>query len=131
MPKISKAQRREEIESATRMLQELFPRGSSVCTIVRKVSASGMSRQISVLGMFMQSPEDAWQLTGRGDVVSFSFRHPNWAVATVLGWQLTTAKSDYDAIVVKGCGMDMQYHLVSSLSHALYGQDDLLNVVKL
>jgi hypothetical protein len=131
MTKISKAQHRDELESATRMLRELFPRGSNVCTIVRKVSASGMSRQISVLGLVLQSPEDALRFTGRGDVVGFGFQHPNRAVAKVLGWQLTPAKSYHDAIIVKGCGMDVQDHLVSSLSYALYGRNGLLTAVKL
>jgi hypothetical protein len=128
MKPISKAaQKRNDIEEAKAMLRELFPKGSNVCTIVRKVSPSGMSRQISVIGLILEMDQKLHDPYGR----EFQFRHPNHAVALVTGRRLNGPNNRNDAIIVNGCGMDMQYALVSDLSHALYGHDGMLKVVKL
>jgi hypothetical protein len=68
-----------------------------------------MSRDISVLGLHHD------EASGKTYHI-----HPNFAVSKVLGWTLKT-KNGSDTIRVSGCGMDMGYHLVHSLSYALYG----------
>jgi len=98
------ADKQEQIDR----LREWFPKGSTIYTILRHVSASGMSRDISVLGTWID------------DNGKVSFIHPNYAVSKALGWKLKT-KNGSDTIRVGGCGMDMGYHLAHSLSHALYG----------
>jgi len=103
-----------EKEEQIQKLKEWFPKGSTIYTILRHVSSSGMSRDISVLG------------TWTHDDGKVGFIHPNYAVSKVLGWTLKT-KNGQDAIRVGGCGMDMGYHLAHSLSYALYDDGYALN----
>ena len=95
---------REKEEAKQRLLEWLKP-GDTVYTIVERVSRSGMSRNIRVI-VFL------------GDRASDSV-HPNYAVATLLGWPWK--KGWHDSIRVSGCGMDMGFHLVYELSHELFG----------
>jgi hypothetical protein len=77
-----------------------------IYTILRHVSANGMSRDISLLYI-------------KGN----SVYHLNYSVAQALGDRLVS-RNGSDAIRVHGCGMDMGFHLVYSLSSVLYaGQD--------
>lgn len=69
--------------------------------IVTSVSRSGMSRKIMVLAA-----------TAEGEIVNISYR-----VARALGWR---CDRDTSAVIVEGCGMDMGFHLVYSLSSVLY-----------
>jgi hypothetical protein len=119
---ISAAQaKRNEKAAAIADLQKWYPRGSQVFTIVRHVSASGMSRNISVLAL---------TLDALGDNPA-RFIHPNWAVSKAIGWPTARSSGAHDAIAVKGCGMDMAEHLVQTLSYALYGEPNALCCVKL
>ena len=90
----------EDVAQAKEELADLKP-GDTVYTILRRVSRSGMQREIGVV-----------QLTKNGP------RHPNWAVAVLLGLPLN--RSGFDGVKVGGCGMDMGFHLVYSLSAALF-----------
>lgn len=103
MPKATKA----EIEEQTEILKEWFPKGATVYTVLRHMSASGMSREIGVVAII-----------GKDDI-----RHPNHAVSTVLGWP----RSKGDGVKVSGCGMDMGLHLVYALASKLYGDGYALN----
>lgn len=96
----SKSDKAEALESFRR----LCPPGTKVYTILRSVSRSGMSRTISLVA------EDA-----EGNKT-----HPNWCGAVLTGNTLLTGFND--AIRVNGCGMDMGFDLVDSLSHAAYGK---------
>lgn len=98
-------EKQEQIEK----LRAWFPIGSTVYTILRHCSKSGMSRDISVICIH---PKEA----GTG---TRWISHPNYAVSKVLGCRMVT-KNGSDAIRVNGCGMDMGFHLVHSLAHALY-----------
>ena len=86
-------------ETDEEYLRRLFPVGSTARTILRHASDSGMTRWISVLG-----PDD---------------RDVSRTVASVLGLRLGARHS---GIKVEGCGMDMGFHLVYSLSRTLYPQ---------
>ncbi|NYE30961.1 hypothetical protein HDE78_003938 [Rhodanobacter sp. K2T2] len=88
-------------------LRQWLPKGTRVFTILRSVSRSGMRREISVV-VFL--PGDDRPI------------HPNHHVCKVLG--LRRGKSD--GVVLNGCGMDMGFHLVYELAHALYGDTDAL-----
>jgi len=46
--------------------------------------------------------------------------HPNWAVAKATGSRLNPMGHGYDAVIRGGCGMDMGFDLVYSLSRALF-----------
>lgn len=108
MSKLSKAAQAEKDQAITQLREWIKP-GDTVYTILDHVSSSGMSRAIRVLVP-----------TTTGATVDFI--HPNWAVGRALGlrhWKRN--RNEQDALVLGGCGMDMGFHLVYELSHALYG----------
>ena len=78
-------------------LREIFPVGTEVRTILRHASRSGMTRAISVI-----SPD---------------LRDVSYLVSRVTGFKMDPK---YEGLKVGGCGMDMGYHVVYSLSRALY-----------
>lgn len=80
-------------------LRELVPRGTRVFTILRRAARSGMSREIGLVVMSNGRP-----------------LHPNWLACQVLGLR----QGDRDGIVVRGCGMDMGFAVVTDLAQALY-----------
>jgi hypothetical protein len=102
--KLSNAEgKRKYCEQAKKYLREWLPEGSTVFTLVRSVSKSGMSRQISVFC-----------------IEGSDIRNLDWMTAQALDWRIR------DAVVVQGCGMSMTYHLVETLSYALYGRGGAL-----
>jgi len=92
------AKRREKAEAIAR-LRAIFPPGSTVCTIMRSVSASGMYRHISVIAIRGGVPENV-----SGDV------------ADALGYRW----HDDGSVGAGGCGMDMGFHITQSLSYVLH-----------
>lgn len=94
----TKADRARAFEVLQRQLKD----GDTLHCIVRRVSRSGMSRAISIMHLCPQE---------RGAIHAF---HYNWAAAAALGWPMTLS-GDGEAVIVKGCGMDVCYHLVSEL----------------
>jgi hypothetical protein len=70
-------------------------------TILRHVSASGMSRDISVY---------------------YKERNITYEVAQAMGEKWRDSQG-FNAIRVQGCGMDMGFHLVYGLSSVLFGHD--------
>ena len=98
MSTLTKAQQAQQQEARDE-LRKMFPPGTTVPTILRHVSASGMSRAISVI-----DPADL------GDV--------SYLVARALGDRIDPR---HGGVKVPGCGMDMGFHLVYSLSAVLYG----------
>ena len=102
--KISKTDKAEAVER----LRELFDGAPKkvAYTVTRKVSASGMTRRISV-----------FVVDSDGDLRDISYY-----VGAVLGWSITDVMG-HRTVRVDGCGMDMGFHLVYSLSYALYRVD--------
>lgn len=92
-----------ERAEATAELRKLLPPGSTVYTVLRHVSASGMSRRIDLYLIANNKPR---YLTGYA--------------ARAMGYR----QHKHGGLVVSGCGMDMGFHLVNSLSYALHGMDD-------
>lgn len=91
-------------EEALTRLREWLPEGSTVWTILRRTSRSGMFRRISPLAFVNGEP-----------------RHMDYNAALAL--KINAAKiHGGDGVPVSGCGMDMGFHLVESLSYALYGK---------
>lgn len=93
----TKAQVREASEARDGLLEFIKP-GDTVYTILRSVSRSGMSREISVV---IKSGEGVQNI--------------DWYVCRILGDHLGR-----EGIKVTGCGMDMGFHLVYSLSSVLF-----------
>lgn len=79
-------------------LKKYFVDGATIYTVLRKVSASGMSRNIDVYVIVDNRPV---YLSGY--------------IAKVLGWKLSNDRG----IVVSGCGMDMGFHVVSTTAQTL------------
>ncbi len=105
----TKAQLKREAEAeALNSLREWMPKGTVVYTILRHVSASGMSRDISLVVF----PKDSQYPI-----------HPNYSAAKALGWRLV-ARNGSTCIRVGGCGMDMGFHLVHTISSKLYAWDE-------
>lgn len=92
LTKVEKAEKAEAIER----LREVMPPGTTVYTLLRHVSQSGMMRHISV----------KTELEGIHD----------WNVALATESKLAPR----EGIKVGGAGMDMGFHLVYNLSYVLY-----------
>jgi hypothetical protein len=101
----------------------LLPKGATVYTTVTHVARSGMSRRMMICcgtteprkfdGAYhdLDQPHD-------GPAV----RNIGWDVAHALG-NVVRLNLDNHQLTVSGCGMDMGFHVVSSLSRVLYGDD--------
>jgi hypothetical protein len=100
---LKESNRKESIES----LKNLFDGDLNplVHTVTRHVSASGMTRDISLL------------YVKGGHIFNITY-----SAALALEWPLSE-KSGNRAIRVSGTGMDMGFHTVYTLSRVLYGQD--------
>jgi len=86
-------------ERAEELLKEWFPKGSTAHTTVVHVARSGMSRHIKVFAI-------------TGERILNISNH----VADYLDWRYTNK----EAVFVGGCGMDMGFHLIYTLSRRLY-----------
>ena len=102
MSKPTKAETAESIAT----LRKLLKPGTTVYTTVRHVSSSGMSRRISIF------------VARKGEIVPIT-----WDVARALGYSVK-GRAGYVqdvGLTVGGCGMDMCFHIVNSLSYVLHG----------
>jgi hypothetical protein len=94
-------------------LRSVLPKGSTVYTILKHVSRSGMTRGI-----------DCYALTVEADGNGGTVARPLWITSWV-GHAIDSPQPiDYWrkslGLKVGGCGMDMGFHVVNSLSCALY-----------
>ena len=89
-----------------KLLTHYVKPGTKVYTIMRYVSSSGMSRNISLV---IANGEEVIDIT--------------YYAAHALGDKLIESKG-HRAIRVNGCGMDMGFHLVYSLSYVLFPAED-------
>jgi hypothetical protein len=92
----------EKVE-AIKHLRKLLKRGSTVYTVLRSVSKSGMSRRID---LYTVKKNQIVFITG--------------LVCHALEYSLP---GKHQGLFVQGC-MDMGLHLVHSLSYALHGMDN-------
>ncbi len=86
-------------ENRERLLELLKKGNHQVYTVLRNVSRSGMTRHIDLYTIIKNEP------------VFLS-----WHAAEACDWKLATDGS----VKVGGCGMDMGFHLVNTLSMELY-----------
>ena len=82
------------VQAIDDLRKQLKP-GATLKTILMKVSASGMTRRIKVMDP-------------KGNNIT-------WLVSKATGRDMND-----DGLKVSGCGMDMGFHLVYTLSHTLY-----------
>ena len=100
-----KEQAKREQDEALDFLLDVFAKQErpTAYTILKGVSASGMSRTMKVV------------TSHEGQVIDLT-----WYVARA-GIGTLTEKNGQRVLRVGGCGMDMGFHIVYSLSLALYG----------
>jgi hypothetical protein len=98
----AKARREREQREAADELRTMLGDTPRIYTVLRHVSASGMSRDISLM------------VADGDDIINITY-----TAATVLGNRVRNSHG-HRAIRVGGCGMDMGFHLVYTLSDRLY-----------
>lgn len=103
MAKYTKADREEAIAQ----LREILPEGSTVHCILRHVSRSGMRRRITFIAILGKD----------------NYLYLDGMIAPALGY---SQASHGEGLVVDGCGMDMGFQVVHSLSYALHGMPNKL-----
>jgi hypothetical protein len=99
-----------EKEQQKANLRRWIPEGSTVYTILRSVSASGMSRSVSVVVFDKETGQPF---------------HPNYATSKALGYRLVS-KNGHDALKIGGCGFDAGHDIVYGISMLLYGKQNAL-----
>jgi hypothetical protein len=99
---IIKAKELDSNYSREQLLTHYLREGSTVYTVLRSVSSSGMTRHISLL-------------VAHGDEIT----DITYYAAGVLGDSLYE-RNGHRSIKVNGAGMDMGFHLVYSLSSVLF-----------
>lgn len=87
------------------LLTHYLSEGDTVYTVLRSVSSSGMSRTISL------------KVAKDGKILDLTYY-----ASIVLDWPLVEVNGSR-ALRVGGCGMDMGFHTVYSLSRALFRDD--------
>ena len=103
MPKVID---RNKLEQDKAELKDMLGDNPNVYTILRSVSASGMTRHISL------------KIVHKGELIDITY-----LTSRVLGDKLSD-KLGFNTIRVNGTGMDMGFHLTYNLSSVLYaGQD--------
>lgn len=90
-------------------LRELLEPGETIWTVVRHVSKSGMARAIDA---YVFRTDES---TGQPYKLWLSPK-----IARACGMQF---HQKYEAVWLQGCGMDMGFHLVNTLSYALHGYE--------
>jgi hypothetical protein len=104
-----KEQKRIDFEYAKEQLLKYYvEEGDTVYTVLRSVSSSGMSRTISL------------KVVKEGKILDLTY-----FAAEVLGWSLVE-KNGSRALRVGGCGMDMGFHTVYTLSRVLFKDEESL-----
>ena len=105
---MAKKQAAETLAQEREWWKEHAPKGTTVYTILRHVSRSGMRREIGLV---------VFGNDGQGKTFPF---HPNWSAAALTGRRLNS-ESRRDGVICDGCGMDMGFDLVYSIGQAVYG----------
>lgn len=104
---------KEKTAQAIDELRKIFPEGSTVWTRLDHVSASGIQRVISIIALKVD------EATGEPYPL-----YPTW-LAHEAG--MGTVHKKHDGLIVRGCGMDMGFHLVDCMSWKLYGEGGKLH----
>jgi hypothetical protein len=102
---MTKKEKDQRAQESLEFLQKVLKPGDTVYTNLQHVSNSGMSRRIRV---YIPIVDDVTNKLRIWDI--------SWHVSNVLGYRFNDR---HYALVVGGCGMDMGYHVVYSLTHAL------------
>ena len=95
---------KKELESkeSIETLKEYLKKDMTIHSIIRSVSNTGLTRNIS------------FKITDKDNILDLSYH-----IAKALKYPFNDKKH---AVKVRGCGMDMAFHVVHNLSHILYGK---------
>jgi hypothetical protein len=99
-----------ENKETIKKLKKAFPKGSTAYTKVIHCSNSGMMRIISVMSIKKNQP----------------YYH-NYNINEILSNVKHAEKFGEYGLKVNGCGMDMGFHIIYSLSSKLYGDGYAIN----
>jgi len=105
MSTLTKQEKITEREESRERLSALLSAGDTVYTVIRSVSSSGMSRTMSLY------------IVKDNRLVNITYY-----TAHALEWRLTEVNGSR-VMRVGGCGMDMGFHAVSTLSRVILGDD--------
>lgn len=108
MTTIIKAKDMDKDYSREQLLTHYVDEGSTIYTIIRSVSASGMSRTMS------------FKVIKDGELCDVTYY-----VAGLLDYSLNDYHG-FNTIRVSGCGMDMAFHVVSGVASVLFNDYKLL-----
>jgi hypothetical protein len=112
----------EDLAAAREMLTRWFPKGSTVYTILRSVSRTGMTRVIGVVSLRATPVQ---HMAGHPSAdYEVSVAHPNYYASLLTGYKLMERD---DGLKLHGAGMDMGFELAYTLSRELYGDGYALN----
>jgi hypothetical protein len=101
-----KAQKALDVQDAKKqLLAHYVSEGSTVYTVLRSVSSSGMSRTLSL------------KVAKDGKILDLTYY-----AGIVLDWPIVEVNGSR-ALRVGGCGMDMGFHTVYSLSRVLFREE--------
>lgn len=99
---------KQQRTEALKNLKEWVKPGDTLYTVVRSVARSGMSRHIDVM---------------KFDGKRFIYLTSNMASAGIAGMRMSEREwSQSKGASIPGCAMDMGFHAVDSLCHALFGK---------
>lgn len=104
MTKNKKGQELEDYKSAFEYLHKIIKPDETVHCLVKYVSQSGMSRRIS---FFVVLDNKRIQCI-------------DWYIAQLTGFK---RHAKHEGLVIGGCGMDMGFHVVYTLSRAMFYND--------
>lgn len=94
---------------AVEWLRDVYPKGSTVYTVLRSSSRSGLSREIGIVA-----------IRDGGTTIL----HPNYRVGIACDYRMN---KQGDGLKVQGGGMDMGFAVVYDLASVLYGDGYALN----
>jgi uncharacterized protein YkvS len=125
-------EKQQQREESIKYLKSILKPGDTVYTVLTHVSKSGMSRDIKCLISTNEAKEtgiierrDTEKGTVEDTFNNTSIVDIGWHVARALDWPLS--KKNEWSIKVGGCGMDMGFHLVYTLSSVLFRKEDKSN----
>lgn len=93
--------KQKEIQEFKNEMKSYLQKGTTLHAIIRQVSNSGMSRNISFK-----------LINNNNEVYDLSYQ-----IAKVLEYPFN---DKYHAVKVKGCGMDMAFHVTYNISNMLF-----------
>ena len=99
----------QERQDAISKLKEYVKEGDTLYTDVKHVSKSGMTRHMKVIQL---------------QIYNKKARPSYWHYYIAKALNLPMNRDNQ--VIVRGCGMDMGFHLINSLSRTLYGKGDAI-----